>query len=119
MFRTLFYHEEDLADAILDAIAGTPAMDERTYKEKMYAISAEHFGKSVYAFYLDVLISAKNKKKSKLSLTVRSQDEKTSIKFAQSAIKMPAKAVKATAKTSAKVVKAPKRLINSIRDFID
>lgn len=62
MFGTLFYHEEDLADAILDAIAGTPAMDERTYKEKMYAISAEHFGKSVYAFYLDVLISAKNKK---------------------------------------------------------
>ena len=119
MFGTLFYHEEDLADAILDAIADTPAMDERTYKEKMYAISAEHFGKSVYAFYLDVLISAKNKKKSKLSLTVRSQDEKTSIKFAQSAIKMPAKAVKATAKTSAKVVKAPKRLINSIRDFID
>lgn len=34
MFGTLFYHEEDLADAILDAIADTPAMDERTYKEK-------------------------------------------------------------------------------------
>ena len=119
MFGTLFYHEEDLADAILDAIAVAPAMDDKMYKKKMHDISAEHFGKSVYAFYLDVLIAAKNKKKPKLSLTIRTQNERTAIKLAHSAIKMPAKAVKVTAKTSVKVLKVPKQLINSMRDFID
>ena len=119
MFGTLFYQEEDLANAILDAIENTPAMADKAYQAKMYAISAEHFGKSVYAFYLDVLISAKNKKKEKFSLTVRGQKEKTSVKLAHSAIKLPAEAAKATVKTSAKVFKAPKRLINSIRDFLD
>lgn len=119
MFGTLFYHEEDLADAILDAIAVTPRMDEQAYKKKLYDISAEHFGRSVYAFYLDVLISAKNKKKSKLSLTIRNQNEKRTVKLARSAIKIPAKAVKATAKTSVKVLKVPKRLMDSMRDFID
>ena len=119
MFGTLFYQEEDLANAILDAIKNTPALDDKAYQAKMYAISAEHFGKSVYAFYLDVLISAKNKKKEKFSLTVRGQKEKTSVKLAHSAIKIPAEAAKATVKTSAKVFKAPKRLINSIRDFLD
>ena len=119
MFGTLFYQEEDLANAILDAIENTPAMADKAYQAKMYAISAEHIGKSVYAFYLDVLISAKNKKKEKFSLTVRGQKEKTSVKLAHSAIKLPAEAAKATVKTSAKVFKAPKRLINSIRDFLD
>ena len=119
MFGTLFYQEEDLANALLDAIKNTPALDDKAYQAKMYAISAEHFGKSVYAFYLDVLISAKNKKKEKFSLTVRGQKEKTSVKLAHSAIKLPAEAAKATVKTSAKVFKAPKRLINSIRDFLD
>ena len=38
----------------LDAIENTPAMADKAYQAKMYAISAEHFGKSVYAFYLDV-----------------------------------------------------------------
>ncbi|EQC68584.1 glycosyl transferase LafA [Streptococcus sp. HSISB1] len=108
-----------MANAILDAIENTPKMDEKAYQAKMYAISAEHFGKSVYAFYLDVLISAKNKKKEKFSLTVRRKREKTSVKIAHSAIKLPAEAAKATVKTSAKVFKAPKRLINSIRDFLN
>jgi D-alanyl-D-alanine carboxypeptidase len=40
-------------------------------------------------------------------------------KVSVTAIKLPAEAAKATVKTSAKVFKAPKRLINSIRDFLD
>ena len=69
MFGTLFYHEEDLADAIFRCDCRYTSNGRKGHtKKKMYAISAEHFGKSVYAFYLDVLISAKNKKKSKLSI---------------------------------------------------
>ncbi|MGE9834913.1 glycosyltransferase family 4 protein [Streptococcus orisratti] len=119
MFGTLFYREEDLSDAILDAIAETPVMDAKKHQEKLYTISAEHFGKSVYAFYLDVLISEKSKKKEKFSLTVKGSKTDRSIKLAKTAISLPSQAVKATAMTSVKVVKAPKHLIEIVRDFLD
>ena len=59
MFGTLYKKESDLADAILDAIAETPKMTQEAYEQKLYEISAENFSKSVYAFYLDFLISQK------------------------------------------------------------
>lgn len=119
MFGTLFYREEDLADAILDAIAETPALDAKKHEEKLYEISAEHFGKSAYAFYLDVLISEKSKKKEKFSLTVKGSKTDRSIKLAKTAIKLPSQAAKATVKGSVKAVKAPKRLVEVVRDFLD
>ena len=118
MFGTLFYREDYLADAILDAIADTPPMNPKTYQEKLYDISAEHFGKSVYEFYLDVLISARNKKKEKISMTIR-RKEKRSVHIARSARDLPRRVAKSTAKTSVKVLKAPGRMIQSIRDFLD
>jgi 1,2-diacylglycerol 3-alpha-glucosyltransferase len=119
MFGTLYYYESDLADAILDAIADTPKMEKEKLQDKMYEISAEHFGKSVYAFYLDVLISEETRKQEKFSLTVKGSAADRSIKLAKSAVSLPSRAVKVTAQSSAKAVKAPKRLINSIRDFLD
>ncbi len=119
MFGTLYSDEADLAVAVLDAIAETPPMDDEIFQEKLYSISSEHFGKSVYAFYLDIIISDQNRKKEKIFLTTKGQKEKTSINLERAGAKLPVKMARATVKTSAKVIKAPKRLISSIRDFLE
>lgn len=119
MFGTLYYHEADLADAILDAIVDTPHITKEKYQEKLYDISAQHFAKSVYAFYLDTIISEQNEKPEKLSMTVRGSRTERSIKLAKNAANLPKRAVQVTAKTSVKVVKAPRKMITSIKDFLD
>ncbi|MFS1663194.1 glycosyltransferase family 4 protein [Streptococcus sp. zg-JUN1979] len=115
MFGTLYEHEEDLADAVLDAIADTPAITDARYQKKLYAISAQHFARSVYSFYLDVLISQENRKHKKLSLTVK----KEGTGFTRTAVRLPKQVIKLTGTTSKKVVRAPKRLISSLKDFLD
>ena len=114
MFGTLYQTESDLADAVLNAIVSTPAKQEKVWQKKLYEISAEAFGKSVFAFYLDMIISKKAKKKEKWSLAVEGNRTDTSIRIVKSTIKLPATALKKTAKTSVKVIKAPVR-----RDFLD
>ncbi len=119
MFGTLYQTESDLADAVLNAIVSTPAKQEKVWQKKLYEISAEAFGKSVFAFYLDMIISKKAKKKEKWSLAVEGNRADTSIRIVKSTIKLPATALKKTAKTSVKVIKAPVRMVNAIRDFLD
>jgi 1,2-diacylglycerol 3-alpha-glucosyltransferase len=119
VFGTLYQTESDLADAVLNAIVSTPAKQEKVWQKKLYEISAEAFGKSVFAFYLDMIISKKAKKKEKWSLAVEGNRADTSIRIVKSTIKLPATALKKTAKTSVKVIKAPVRMVNAIRDFLD
>ncbi|HEL0600696.1 TPA: glycosyltransferase family 4 protein [Streptococcus equi subsp. zooepidemicus] len=119
MFGTLYYAESELSDAIIDAILETPPMNQRLLDEKHYEISAQHFGKSVYTFYLDTLISRHNKETKKLSLYLNRTEKSGSIKLVQGAIHLPKRAAKATALTSVKVLKAPIKLVNAIRDFLD
>ncbi|NLQ69905.1 glycosyltransferase family 4 protein [Streptococcus mutans] len=119
MFGTLYQTESDLADTVLNAIVSTPAKQEKVWQKKLYEISAEAFGKSVFAFYLDMIISKKAKKKEKWSLAVEGNRTNTSIRIVKSTIKLPATALKKTAKTSVKVIKAPVRMVNAIRDFLD
>jgi 1,2-diacylglycerol 3-alpha-glucosyltransferase len=119
MFGTLYQTESDLADAVLNAIVSTPAKQEKVWQKKLYEISAEAFGKSVCAFYLDMISSKKAKKKEKWSLAVEGNRADTSIRIVKSTIKLPATALKKTAKTSVKVIKAPVRMVNAIRDFLD
>lgn len=119
MFGTLYYAESELSDAIIDAILETPPMNQRLLDEKRYEISAQHFGKSVYTFYLDTLISRHNKETKKLSLYLNRTEKSSSIKLVQGAIHLPKRAAKATVLTSVKVLKAPIKLVNAIRDFLD
>lgn len=119
MFGTLYYHESDLADAVLDAILETPKMSQDLLEQKRYEISSEHFGQSVYTFYLDTLINKSERDKQKLSLRITSSSKRESIKLVQSARQLPTRAFKATAVTSAKVVKAPLKMVNAIRDFLE
>lgn len=119
MFGTLYYAESELSDAIIDAILETPQMNQRLLDEKRYEISAQHFGKSVYTFYLDTLISRHNKETKKLSLYLNRTEKSSSIKLVQGAIHLPKRAAKATALISVKVLKAPIKLVNAIRDFLN
>ncbi|WP_205015671.1 glycosyltransferase family 4 protein [Streptococcus porcinus] len=119
MFGTLYYHESDLADAVLDAILETPKMSQELLNQKRYEISSEHFGQSVYTFYLDTLINKSERNKQKLSLRITGSSKRESIKLVQSASQLPTRAFKATAVTSAKVVKAPLKMVNAIRDFLE
>lgn len=119
MFGLLYYHQSDLSDAILDALITTPKKSELKWQEKLYAISAENFGKSVYAFYQDCIISKKMRERDKLTFTVAGSLEDRSLKLAKQTVTLPKRAMKQTAKTSVKVVKAPVRLVKSIQDFLD
>ncbi|EHI70316.1 glycosyltransferase family 4 protein [Streptococcus ictaluri] len=119
MFGTLYYSEKELTDAIIDATLETPTMSNDLLEEKRYEISAQHFGKSVYTFYLDTLIARNSKGNQKLSLYLNGNEKSGSMKLVQGAIHLPKRAVKATALTSVKVVKAPIKLVNAIRDFLE
>lgn len=119
MFGTLFYHEDDLADAIIDAILKTPEMSAELLDQKRFEISSEHFGQSVYTFYLDTIINKSDRKKQKLSLRITGSSKREPMKLVQSATHLPRRAVKATAVTSVKVVKAPLKMVNAIRDFLE
>ncbi len=119
MFGTLYYHEDELADAVLDAILETPKMDPKALNEKRYEISAEHFGHSIYNFYIDTLIAKNQKDTKKLSLKINGPEKREHIKLVRGATHMPKRAFKATAQTSAKVFKAPLKMVNAIRDFLD
>ncbi|MGT2887658.1 glycosyltransferase [Streptococcus didelphis] len=119
MFGTLYYREADLADAISDAIIETPEMDADLLEEKRFEISAQHFGQSMYTFYLDTLISKNKQDHKKLSLYINGPEKRESIKLVQGVSLLPKKVVKATATTSMKVVKAPIKMVNAIRDFLD
>ena len=57
MFGILYDQEEDLAAAILEATLATPEKDEAKWEEKLYEISSTNFGRRVYEFYLDAIIS--------------------------------------------------------------
>lgn len=119
MFGSLFYSEEEIAETILDAIALTPDLTAEQLERKRREVSAEHFGRSVYEFYLDILISHETRRSTKFSLTVEGSPTDRSLRLAKSAVNLPKKAVQTTVSTSRKVVKVPTKMVKSIWDFLD
>ncbi|MGT2933292.1 glycosyltransferase family 4 protein [Streptococcus catagoni] len=119
MFGTLYQQESDLADAIIDAILETPEMNQELLDQKRFEISSQHFAQSIYTFYLDTLILKNKKEYKKLSLYVNASEKREPMKLVQDASYLPKRAAKATAQTSVKVFKAPIKLVNAIKDFLD
>ncbi|AEF24792.1 glycosyltransferase family 4 protein [Streptococcus parauberis] len=118
MFGTLYYHEDELADAIIDAIIETPDIDQTLLAEKRFEISSEHFGQSIYTFYLDTIIGKSSKDSKKLSLYMN-REKREPLKLVSGVAFLPKRGVKNPVLTPAKVVKAPLKLVNAIRDFLD
>ncbi|GGE35553.1 glycosyltransferase family 4 protein [Streptococcus himalayensis] len=111
IFGTLYYQERDLAGAILEAIVATPDMDESALAEKLYEISAENFGKRVYEFYLDTIISKdfQNDLHPEESMTKR---------MAKSVVSLPTKAIYMPVKGSVRMFRASKKQIKQIQKYL-
>ena len=110
MFGTLYYEEQDLAGAILEALIATPDMDEQKLADKLYEISAENFGKRVHEFYLDAIIS--NNFEQELL-----DGEPMSQRFLKPILYLPQQAVSAPVKESKRILKAAKKQLSSMRDY--
>ena len=110
MFGTLYYGEQDLAGAILEALIATPDMDEQKLADKLYEISAENFGKRVHEFYLDAIIS--NNFEQELL-----DGEPMSQRFLKTILYLPQQAVSVPVKESKRILKASKKQLSSMRDY--
>lgn len=112
MFGTLYYDEKDLSGAILEAILATPRMQEAQLAEKLYEISAENFGKRVYEFYLDLMISKdfQNEIHPEPSVTQR---------VAKSIVKLPSKAIALPVNGSVRMIRASQKQIKAIRKYLE
>ncbi|BAM23327.1 glycosyltransferase family 4 protein [Streptococcus intermedius] len=111
MFGTLYYEERDLAGAILEAVITTPDLDEKSLATKLYEISAENFGRRVYEFYLDLIIS-------KDFANDLHPEETVSKRLAKSVIYLPKKAIALPVNGSARMFKASKRQIKNIQKYL-
>ena len=110
MFGTLYYGENDLAGAILEALIATPDMNEHTLSEKLYEISAENFGKRVHEFYLDAIISNNFEKD-------LAKDDTVSQRIFKTVLYLPQQVVAVPVKGSRRMLKASKTQLISIRDY--
>lgn len=111
MFGILYYEERDLAGAILEAVIATPDLDEKSLATKLYEISAENFGRRVYEFYLDLIIS-------KDFANDLHPEETVSKRLAKSVIYLPKKAIALPVNGSARMFKASKRQIKNIQKYL-
>ncbi len=111
MFGTLYYEERDLAGAILEAVIATPDLDEKSLAAKLYEISAENFGRRVYEFYLDLIIS-------KDFNNDLYPEESVSKRLAKSVIYLPKKAIALPVNGSARMFKSSKRQIKNIQKYL-
>ena len=110
MFGTLYYGEQELAGAILEALIATPYMSEQKLADKLYEISAENFGKRVHELYLDAIIS--NNFEQELL-----DGKPVSQRFLKTILYLPQQAVSAPVKESKRILKASKKQLSSMRDY--
>ncbi|CQR24849.1 glycosyltransferase [Streptococcus varani] len=123
MFGTLYYHDKELADAILDAVLATPEMDPLALKEKLYEISAENFGKKAYEYYLDLKIAKdfNNEYLYEESLPIYLAQKASQVPFviARTASNLPKRILVTTTQQTRKIVKLSVSKIKSIRNNLD
>ena len=119
MFGTLFYHEYELADAIIDAILTTPDMNAASLKEKLYEISAENFGKKVYEYYLDLKITNDFSKEYLFEESFVQKASQVPFVIARTASNLPKRILVSTTKQTRKMAKLSLSKIKSIRDNLD
>ena len=108
MFGKLFYEESNLAQAILEAIDEMPAIDETKWAEKIDDISAATFGRRVYEFYLDKIISK--------DFSNDLNPEQSRVKrMSKTIVKIPTKVIALPVNGSVKMMKASVKQVKKIR----
>ena len=110
MFGTLYYRDDDLAGAILEALIAIPEMNEIRLAEKLYEISAENFGKRVHEFYLDAIIT----NNFQMDLV---KDDTVGKRIFKTVLYLPQKVVAVPVKGSRRILKTSKTQLLSIRNY--
>ena len=110
MFGILYYHDNDLAGAILEATIVTPEKDETKWAEKLYEISAENFGKRVYEYYLDLTIS-------KDFHNDLNGEDSTMKRLTRMVTHLPTKAITLPVNGSVRIIKGSAKQIKKIRNI--
>ena len=108
MFGILYDQEEDLAAAILEATIATPEKDEAKWEEKLYEISSTNFGRRVYEFYLDAIIS-------KDFYNERHPEESRTKRVTKSIVKIPQKVIAMPVNGSVRIMKGSLKQVKKIR----
>lgn len=112
MFGTLFVREQELADAVVEAIVATPPMNAHVLEKKLYEISSTNFGRRVYEYYLDLKISYDFRKEHTI------QDSVAEV-LLKEAIYLPRKVMVQSTDTTVKILKKSVQQVRSIRNFFD
>ncbi|HEM5490567.1 TPA: glycosyltransferase family 4 protein [Streptococcus suis] len=112
MFGTLFVREQELADAVVEAIVATPPMNAHVLEKKLYEISSTNFGRRVYEYYLDLKISYDFRKEHTI------QDSVAEV-LLKEAIYLPRKVMVRSTDTTVKILKKSVQQVRSIRNFFD
>ena len=110
MFGILYDQEEDLAATILEATLATPAKDESKWENKLYEISATNFGRRVYEFYLDAIIS-------KDFYNERHPEESRTKRVTKSIVKIPQKVIAMPVNGSVRIMKGSFKQVKKIRNI--
>ena len=110
MFGILYYHDNDLAGAILEAAIVTPEKDETKWAEKLYEISAENFGKRVYEYYLDLTIS-------KDFHNDLNGEDSTMKRLTRMVTHLPTKAITLPVNGSVRIIKGSAKQVKKIRNI--
>ncbi|MDY3023826.1 glycosyltransferase family 4 protein [Streptococcus pluranimalium] len=116
MLGYLYDSSDQLAEAIVTAIAETPPMTKECLEQKLYELSAERFGLSVYELYVDAIIS-KNYQVNTSPFAIDGKKKYTHIKIMRNTFGVPSMVVKTTAQTSVKVLRTPKRFVDRVRNL--
>ncbi|MFV8213412.1 glycosyltransferase family 4 protein, partial [Streptococcus pluranimalium] len=85
-------------------------------EQKLYELSAERFGLSVYELYVDAIIS-KNYQVNTSPFAIDGKKKYTHIKIMRNTFGVPSMVVKTTAQTSVKVLRTPKRFVDRVRNL--
>ncbi|HFR3426141.1 TPA: glycosyltransferase family 4 protein [Streptococcus suis] len=112
MFGTLFVREQELADAVVEAIVATPPMNAHVLNKKLYEISSTNFGRRVYEYYLDLKISYDFRREHTNQDTVAEA-------ILKETIYLPQKIVVKSTDTTVKILKKSVEQVKSIRNFFD
>ncbi|HFR3528406.1 TPA: glycosyltransferase family 4 protein [Streptococcus suis] len=112
MFGTLFIREQELADAVVEAIVATPPMNPYVLDKKLYEISSTNFGRKVFEYYLDLKISYDFRKE-------HTNQDSVAEALIKEAIYLPQKVVVKSTDTTAKILKKSVEQVKSIRNFFD
>ncbi|HFI0026386.1 TPA: glycosyltransferase family 4 protein [Streptococcus suis] len=112
MFGTLFLRENDLADAVVEAIVATPVMNPNVLDKKLYEISSTNFGRRVYEYYLDLKISYDFRKE-------HTNQDSVAESLLKGAIAIPRRAFVASSDTTVKILRKSVEQVRSVRNFFD